>query len=800
MRWSGWQSYQRVRAAILMGTLNGAMKRIDCPACLARYSPILVFLAVVISQCVEIRAQETAGQSEVAIQGYYMSGSGQPLTENTGMVENSTQFLPGLGLLTTNVGGYGGDGFRTDNLYAGLQGTPIGGWHWDFIGGDFHFSSYLVDNPFSNIYTPEIAGRGGQIAMKRTNQTYQFFIGEDTVLAGARIPFRLILPQRIIGASMLQKVGERWTFGLRYMNLATSSSALTEDAAYILPGRTYEGSNSLTFQSTYKFSEHVKFYGETGYGKASSFTPLPVAQQPFWFSGGLSWETERATVRANYVRQSTTYMPLLGYFAGDRKGPYGEGRYRPFGRLELYGSASANSNNLEKNPNLPSFSSSSFTTGASSTLPWKLSASASFASLRLTEVDSSQPGLLPSNNSQINVTVSRPIKRQNLRFSLIDMKLNVNNQPQTQRFEDIEDSFTVKHIVLGGAIRLQNSQSQSSPSSTQDLNTVFYRGSVQANIKRLSVYGYLEKGDDLVNKSVFSTNSVSSTVLGMSLPLFSGWTLHFEAFQNGLLTSLNPENIFLFGSSDQGLNTQLADFNQRSIYFKVSKRYSWGKAMTQGATMEEYAAAQAPLVGRVEGLVMEAALSGPVPAPNVAIILDHGRTAMSDGTGHYEFPDVPEGQHQVELNMEELPADYSPGPENVTRVTVAPRSIARTDFNVTRLANLVGKIVAPKDVQVENIVVRIVGSKLYTTPYGDGTFSFYNLNEGHYEVEMDAATIPEGYILASPARVKADASSTGPALAIGFELKVKPQAVKPVREMLNQEIHVNAPGSSSPHK
>ena len=97
----------------------------------------------------------------------------------------------------------------------------------------------MVENPFSNVYSPEIAGRGAQIAMRRTNSTYEFFVGEDTVLAGERIPFRLILPQRIIGASMQQKVGERWAFGLRYMNLATSpQSALTDDTTYLLPGRT----------------------------------------------------------------------------------------------------------------------------------------------------------------------------------------------------------------------------------------------------------------------------------------------------------------------------------------------------------------------------------------------------------------------------------------------------------------------------------------------------------------------------------------------------------------------------------
>ena len=183
--------------------------------------------------------------------------------------------------------------------------------------------------------------------------------------------------------------------------------------------------NSLTFQSTYKFSEHLRIYGETGYSTASNFAPLPVGQKPFSFLAGPSWERTKFTIRANYVRQSTTYMPLLGYFAGDRKGPYVEGRYRPFGRLEFYGSASAYSNNLEKNPALPSFTSSGYSAGAALTLPWKVSASSSFTSLKLTEVEPGQPGVLPSNNSQFNFNVSRPLWRHNLRFSLIDMKLSM---------------------------------------------------------------------------------------------------------------------------------------------------------------------------------------------------------------------------------------------------------------------------------------------------------------------------------------------------------------------------------------
>ena len=262
---------------------------------------------------------QTAGQADVAFQGYYLAGSGQPLTETTGPAVNTSEFIPGVGLFTANVEGYGGNGLHTGNLYAGLERVPIWGWHWDFMGGDFHFSSNLVENPFLNIYTPEIAARGLRIAMRRTSRSYQFFVGEETLLGGPRIPFRITLPQRVLGASMQQKVGERWEFGVRYLNLSTNPDALTNDSTLFLPGHEYRNSNSLTFQSLYSFTKHLKFYTEAGYGTASSFTsageqsssaPVPVRQQPLSLLVGPSWEDDKFSLDRKSTRLNSSHYAL----------------------------------------------------------------------------------------------------------------------------------------------------------------------------------------------------------------------------------------------------------------------------------------------------------------------------------------------------------------------------------------------------------------------------------------------------------------------------------------------------------
>jgi hypothetical protein len=737
---------------------------------------------------------QTVGRADVAFQGYYLGVNGQPLFSTSGTSVNFKEFLPGLGLIHGAFEGYGGAGSHMGTNFIGLEQAPIWSWHWDFVGGDFQFSSNLVDNPFTNIYTPDISARGVRIAMKRKDRSYQFFFGEETFLGGPRIPYRVTRPQEVLGGTVQQKIGKRWQLGARLLHLSTDRSALRSKINFFFPGREFQTSNSVVFQSSYSLTKHLKFYGETGYGIASSFVPQSREQQPFSIVVGSSWETDKFSLRGNYVRQSATYLPLLGYFSGDRQGPFVEGHYRVNLRISVYGSASAYSNNLENNPRLPTFHSSGPTAGASFLLPWKFNASASLSTLRLTTRDPSRPGEWPSDNRQLNMSLSRPIRRHNLRFSLIDMKLNTNFQPQTQRFTEGGDNFTWKHLVVGGAMRMQNSH------STENRNTLFFRGSIGANIKRLSAYSYLEKGNDLVNKSIFSTNAYSSTVVGMSTPIANAWNLQLEAFRNNLNTMLNPESIFLFPTG--GLNqlgpTQLAAFNQWSVYFRMGKQFHWGQELPGESGIDQYAAEHAPLVGTIQGLVTEQSLAGPRPAANVAISLDHSRSVVSDAAGRYVFSEVPEGFHNVGLDMEQLPTDYEPGPEETARVTVEPRSLVRTDFSVLRLTSLEGRIVAGEGVQLDSVVIRLVGTNRYTTPEEDGSFSFCNLREGEYEVALDVRTLPDGVLLASPASMKVLGSSANPATPITFELRMKPQEEKPIRKMLEKQIRVGARNGGAP--
>jgi hypothetical protein len=376
------------------------------------------------------------------------------------------------------------------------------------------------------------------------------------------------------------------------------------------------------------------------------------------------------------------------------------------------------------------------------------------------------------------------------------MKLNTKQQLQRQRFNEAGDTFSWKRFVIGGSVRTQNAQ------STENRGTVFYHGSLSINLKRLSVYANFDKGKDLVNKSIFSTNSVSSTVVGINAQIMRGWNLQFEAFKNNLNTNLNPQNIFLFGNGTQGLSTQLSSMNQWSVYVRLSRHLKWGKDIPAGSSIEQYAAARVPLTGSLQGLVLEESMAGARPAPNVSISLDGDRYSVTDSSGHYIFTNVPEGNHEVAINLEQLPTDYDPGAKVKDHLIVAPRAIARTDFAVQRLTSIEGKVAAPKGSPVESIVIRLNGTRLYTTPDPDGSFNFFNLREGEYDVFVDEKSVPDGYRLISPEPLHIEASAVRPAAQIQFDIDVKPAEQKPVRVILQPQsgeapAHVAAPAQDN---
>jgi hypothetical protein len=718
---------------------------------------------------------EPGGQGEIAFQGYYLGTDSSPLTDITGVAASFRSFFPNLGLLSGNIETYGGQGqFRTGDNYLDLSGATWYGYRWRVTGGDFRVPIAQLPFPFTNIFLPELAAEGVKIEAASAARRYTLFYGVETLVAGPRVPFRIRVPQNVLGASMVQKLGEKLEIGVRAIHLSTGPNALGLDAPsgnLFAPGQDFESSSILSASVLYKLSSQLQFYGEADASATSGSVAFPNARRsPFSFTAGPVWKTRKVTVKANYIRESASYLPVAGYFLGDRAGPYVEAAYQPIEAIELFGSVSQYRNNIDNSADLPTYRSNSTSAGVSFALPYRFSLSGQLSTINYS-VQQPDVGLSTSHNQQIIGTLGRPLRNHNLLLSYRDLDITTDGKYQRQQSVEIGDVVQFKRMSVGGAVRDQRLVAD------QSKDTIFVRGSAQTQYKRLSAYAYVEHGDDLANRTVFLTNTFNTTVLGGAVRVTKQWNVQFEASRSLLNIDLNPENIFLLQNQGAFVTNAIAGLNQWTAYFRVSKSLRWGHGLPNG-DLDRYTASQLPIIGSIEGTVREQHLDGSDPARGVPVVLDDGTLATTNEVGQFRFSRVAEGRHTVSLAVNQLPADYDPGTTPTATIEVKARRVASAELNVTPLVFFSGKIVGPDGTALDGVIVKILSTERYTTPTPEGRFAFYNLREGEYDVVIDPKSLPEFGVLD---RITAHVSLASgiPADELTFRLSVqKPE--KPI--------------------
>src|SRR5688572_20031899 len=311
-----------------------------------------------------LRAQESAGQAEVGFQYYYLAVGSQRVANISGLTVNAVRFIPDVGLLSVSLSpALSNNRFRSGDNFLRLKGLPWRGQHWTFTGGDFRIPGQLVPVTFSNLYFPEIAGRGGAVEATHGGRTFGIFRGEGTISNSPRVELRVRPPQSVMGAYFKPKLGSRWLLGARLMHFSTDLEALRKLPAFLSQNNLRRASTA-SLSSRYNVAGPLHLYTEATLSMAEpDGIPSTARNVPLSYVAGPSVDTKIFTFRANYMVQSASYFPLLGYYLGDRGGYFGEARVRPLERLELYATASDYHNNIAKDPDLPTFQSNSLSVG-----------------------------------------------------------------------------------------------------------------------------------------------------------------------------------------------------------------------------------------------------------------------------------------------------------------------------------------------------------------------------------------------------------------------------------------------------
>ena len=719
----------------------------------------------------------SGGIADLALQGYYFGGNSQPLTGLSGAATAFRDFFPGIGMVTGNLEAYQQNSRgRVGENFLQLKGFVWKGRRWNFTGGDFRLSGTAVTFPFQNYFVPLTGLRGGQVEVQQGGRTYTVFAGQETLSAGPRISFRIRAPQNSAGASVRQTIGHL-EIGARYLHLSSGDNAVRDFPSFFPVGREFGSVDSVNLGAYYVRTQRLKFYSDvtlSRVGFAAGFGEAP--RSPLSFLEGVIFETRRITIRANYGRQSTSYLPVAGYYAGDRRGPYTDVRLRLARFIEIYGAGSITQNNVEHNVLAADFRAESASGGATLVLPWQMNLSGQYSlvNLRTEQPDSVTP-TQRFRNAEYSATLAKPFAHHSLRLNFRQLRLNSTYYNQKQPVAEVEDTVNYSRFTAAAAVRYQQV-------NTDHLqNSVFVRGTLQVRLGRFNAYGQAEFGNDLVNKSVFATNTIKTTVAGVSYTGFKGWNFSGEIFRNSLTSLLNPVSLFALQSQGVGVATVLSDLNQWSAFIRITRRFQWGAPLPEAS--DRFTFEQLPLVGSIEGFVKLPGAGALEGVPEMPVLLDGGRTTLTDVAGHYRFEEVPEGLHRVEVSRLELPAEYEPGSNAGGNVSVRSRKVTRLDLDVVLLDSVIrGSVTgAEKGQEMTGVVVTLSPGNRMTTCDESGRFTFFNLPAGEYELSVDETTLPEFFVLLPPVKVQAmTAKDTTPEVKFAIE-KHEPQL--PIRKV-----------------
>jgi hypothetical protein len=157
-------------------------------------------------------------------------------------------------------------------------------------------------------------------------------------------------------------------------------------------------------------------------------------------------------------------------------------------------------------------------------------------------------------------------------------------------------------------------------------------------------------------------------------------------------------------------------------------------------------------------------------------------SAITDAAGGYGFARVPDGDFELSLDRNKLPAAYA-WDEKPRPLTVTRSSRQNIDLQVIPLNAIRGRVYLDRngngrydeDEGVPNVVVGVDGRVTATS--ATGTYAFYNQPPGRYTIRLDLQRLARGLAATSPARLDVELTGDQPVSGVDFVVAKKDMPV-----------------------
>lgn len=721
---------------------------------------------------------QPAGTLQSGAETYYDTLPGESAN---GIALNFTQLLPvsgsSLGDLTlVNRAGHTTIG----RFMVRVQDLSFRDFRLGAGAGDMQERLDAAPFHFSNDYVPLALLRGVSLHAEKPDLKLSLFGGRNELFRGVQLPETSFAPESFLGfAGAAARAGGRMTLDFETMHTRSEIEAdnplfgvpAPRDAHTYTVGLTARPIAEWVLSARGSLAQYT--YPDDSIYKSGHFLSF-VAGSAF---EGAAWKAQ-----ADYMREGVNYVPLSTASVGNREGPFTLVQFAGK-RFSAYGSYASYQNNLEGNIGVPDLRSEVVLFSPSMRLWQSVMVTASYAKQDLSSI---RDGVLSRFSQR---TVGAETSFPSFGSTRVRYQRQSTDEPTLrQRLDEIEIEQRpppFHGVSVYGGVKGQRSDVAAT--------SLLYRAGIDGSIGEIHAFFDGEWGKDLASSSsVFSLNRNQTIRFGLSAPLPKALELRVEGYRNRLSAVVNPESIFVANPTQ----AELFSFNRTSFLVRVAKSWQWGQAPQRagsGATLPG-----AYPFGDVSGVIFRDSNAngvrdpGEAGVPGIAVRLDGGQLGRTDPTGRFFFPNVVEGEHHVELMLDELPVSFNPPAVLATTVRVARFKAGGHEFGLIPTSRLTGRVeqelASGERRPFADAVLTLLPGNFSTYSHEDGVYSFENLPPGRYAVRLEDQTLPDGAIagkvLSDDVELKADEERAVDPFV--FELTIEEKPIQPVLQ--NEQI------------
>jgi cell division septation protein DedD len=735
--------------------------------------PVLLILVVALLLATPAVAQQGSLQVNASAQ----ASTGESARQNTlGQVEPDlgvTWLQPRTRFGTVQLEFHGTE--RKNELHAGriygsLRDLKIGNYTWTVEGGDAYYAPAIGGYQFSNLTTPIVTFVGGSVSARSARTSVGMVAGRGTVWRNIFGSDPDTLDQTILGGRATRRATDRLDLNARVSRIRTGD---LDEYTYSIAASDQAGGGVR-----YVVTPSIRVIGD---GSVVSYRRAGSMSHARDGSGlvGLHWLHSRGWLQVNASRFSPGDSPTLISTLPDRSGQFAAGELDLVKRIRVFGGWEAFRQNLDpsaaqaagyqipRSDGTRQYGGVRAQVGGRSTVSFRLESGD-----RISKYISGRQDV--ESDTGVWSTDWQASFAQMSGFARFAQRSNVTSASRAGSYTQRDLSGQLFYRMstsaqVFGQLTTTHTTDQAGGGST------YWQagGGAQLQVVRQGLWlrteGTMSRNADLLTQSFVPRESLS---LGF----------------NGYVTSRTSLGVDVY--LDRATNPSLSGspWSTRSMV-RLLQTLPTGAAFTPSGS-GLFRSVPVRAVATVKGVVyadwngngMQDA--GEDPVAGVPLRIEAVGAAESSKNGEFLFKNVPDGLHDVGLDLGALPIDFDAPAIPRLQVALSGHDTRQVAFGLIPLGSIRGRVVRDlngngtadsTEPAIDDAVVVLDGGKR-SERSTRGQYAFEAVQSGEHSVTLLAESLPDGALIAGEATQVATLERGRTAIDVPFVVSLEKRA------------------------